>query len=79
MLDKKKHKKELFAVLLIAFSMLVTWGLNELGFFSRMELASFDHRVSMFRADKLIHEDVVVLLIDEASLQEMEWSTIHHL
>lgn len=72
MLDKKKHRKGLIALLLISSSLLVTWALNELGFFSRMELASFDHRVSMFRAEKPVHEDVVVLLIDEASLQEMD-------
>lgn len=71
MSDKKKYRKGLIALLLISSAVLVTWFLSELGFFSRMELASFDHRVSIFRADKPLHEDVVVLLIDETSLQEM--------
>lgn len=72
MSDKNKYRKGLIAVLLISSSLLVTWVLFELHFFSRMELASFDHRVSIFRADKPIHEDVVILLIDETSLQEMD-------
>jgi len=52
---------------------LTTITLQSLGLFSRMESASFDHRVGLFRADKSIHEDVVVILIDEESLQSMAY------
>jgi len=36
-----------------------------------MESASFDHRVGLFRSEQHIHDDVVVILIDEESLEFM--------
>jgi len=64
-------RKGLIMAMLVFSTVLVTWSLSELHFFSRMELASFDHRVSIFRSDKPIHEDVVLVLIDDESLQQM--------
>jgi len=52
-------------------SAFATITLQSLGLFSRIESASFDHRVGLFRSDQSIHEDVVVILIDEESLQVM--------
>ena len=59
------------ATLIIIASVLATLLLHSIDFFSRVEFATFDHRVGLFRSDKKIHEDVVVVLIDEESLQSM--------
>ncbi len=40
-------------------------------FFSRVESASFDHRVAKIRADKTLHADVMVILIDDESLRSL--------
>ena len=53
-------------------TLLTTVFLQSLDFFSRIESATFDHRVGLFRVDKFIHENVVVILIDEKSLQSMD-------
>jgi adenylate cyclase len=53
-------------------TLLTTVFLQSLDFFSRIESATFDHRVGLFRADQVIHENVVVILIDEKSLQSMD-------
>ncbi len=45
--------------------------LQYFGTFSRIELASFDHRIDVFRADASIHDDIVIVLIDEDSLQRL--------
>jgi adenylate cyclase len=57
--------------LITATAVLVTLLFQSLGIFSRIELASFDHRVSVFRSDKAIHSDIVIVLIDEDSLQRL--------
>lgn len=67
----KIRKKILASILLIAASVAVTILLDRLHFFARMELASFDHRVGVFRADKAVHADLLVVLIDDESLQRM--------
>ena len=57
---------------LIALSTLIlTLFLQSWGVFSRAELTSLDHRIEMFRSDQEINENVVVVLIDDASLQEL--------
>lgn len=53
-------------------SILLTLLLDWSGYFTRLELTSFDHRARLFRVDKAIHDDVVVVLIDEQSLQQMQ-------
>jgi len=58
-------------VLIVAATLLVAQLLQAWGVFSRIELASFDHRVELFRSDRKINENVVVVLIDDASLQEL--------
>ncbi|MDC1286682.1 adenylate/guanylate cyclase domain-containing protein [Gammaproteobacteria bacterium] len=65
------RKKVISLVLVVAATLLVTLLLQSWGVFSRIELASFDHRVGLFRSDREINENVVVVLIDEASLQEL--------
>ena len=57
---------------MVLFSILLTLLLEWMGAFTRLELSSFDHRAQLFRFDKKLHEDVVVLLIDEQSLQQMQ-------
>ncbi len=56
----------------IVVTLLTTLFLLLFGFFTRIESSSFDHRVEMFRSDKSIHSDVIVILIDEESLQHMD-------
>jgi adenylate cyclase len=56
---------------ILATTIITTLLLQSMGLFSRFELASFDHRVELFRADQPINENVIVILIDEASLQAM--------
>jgi len=63
--------KKISAALIVMVTLLTTVFLQSLDFFSRIESATFDHRVGLFRADKFIHENVVVILIDEKSLQSM--------
>ncbi len=53
-------------------TLLTTVFLQSIDFFSRIESTTFDHRVGLFRADEVIHENVVVVLIDEKSLQLMD-------
>ena len=65
-----KYKKTSI-ILTATIAVLVTLLLQSLGVFSRIESASFDHRVGMFRADKAIHDDIVIVLIDENSLQRL--------
>jgi adenylate cyclase len=65
------RSKQLLIGSIILAATLTTISLQSLGLFSRIESASFDHRVSLFRSDQRIHEDVVVILIDEESLQSM--------
>ncbi|MDJ0834022.1 MAG: adenylate/guanylate cyclase domain-containing protein [Gammaproteobacteria bacterium] len=67
----QNQRKTLIIIGLILISLALTALLNHFNFFSRLELASFDHRVSMFRSDKYIHEDVVLVNIDEETLQQM--------
>ena len=64
--------KKTSAALIVVVTCLTTVFLQSLDFFSRIESVTFDHRVGSFRTEKLIHEDVVVILIDEASLQSMD-------
>ncbi len=56
---------------IILASALTTITLQSLGLFSRIESTSFDHRVGLFRSEQRIHDDVVVILIDEESLAFM--------
>jgi adenylate cyclase len=63
--------KLLITALLILVSAVASLGLQALNLFSRIESASFDHRVSIYRSDQKIHEDVAIILIDEESLQDM--------
>lgn len=71
MSDNVTYRNGLIMTALILGAVVMTWLLTELHFFSRLELASFDHRVQVFRYDKSLHEDVVVVLIDDNSLQEL--------
>lgn len=64
--------KKISAAFIIITALATTGLLQSLDFFSRIESATFDHRVGLFRSEKLIHEDVVVILIDEESLQAMD-------
>jgi adenylate cyclase len=63
--------KNVSVTLLILIAVSLTYCFLWLGMFSRVESTSFDHRVGFFRSDKIIHEDVVIVLIDEKSLQKM--------
>jgi adenylate cyclase len=63
--------KQLSIAAIILAATLGTITFQNLGLFSRIESASFDHRVGIFRSDKKIHEDVILILIDEDSLQSM--------
>lgn len=65
-----KYKKTSI-ILTATIAVLVTLLLQSLGVFSRIESASFDHRVGVFRTDKAIHDDIVIVLIDENSLQRL--------
>ena len=65
-----KHKKTSIVIIVLA-TVLTTMALQSLHFFSRIESASFDHRVGFARSDTAIHDDVVIVLIDEKSLQDM--------
>lgn len=58
-------------VFIVTATLLATLLLQSWGVFSRIELTSFDHRVELFRSDREINENVVVVLIDDASLQEL--------
>ena len=69
--DKVTSRNVLIMTALVIGAVFITGLLTELHFFSRMELASFDHRVQVFRHGKSLHEDVVVVLIDDSSLQEL--------
>ena len=64
--------KKISAALIIITTLVTTGLLQSLDFFSRIESATFDHRIGLFRSEKHIHEDVVVILIDEESLQSMD-------
>jgi CHASE2 domain-containing sensor protein len=59
-------------VLSLVITLLTILLFQSIGGFSNFELATFDHRAGLFRADKTINDNVVVILIDEASLQSME-------
>jgi len=65
----KYKKTSIFIIVLTA--VLTTMALQSLHFFSRIESASFDHRVGFARSNTAIHDDVVIVLIDEKSLQDM--------
>ncbi len=65
------HNKRLVAIAIAIGAVLITWVFTEIHVFSRMELSSFDHRVHVFRFDKPLHEDIVVVLIDDESLQDL--------
>jgi len=56
---------------IVTTTLLITLSLQSWGVFSRIELASFDHRVELFRSDREINENVVIVLIDDVSLQEL--------
>lgn len=66
-----KMKNPIRMLLLVLLSAGVTTWLDHAQFFSRVETASFDHRVALFRSNESIHDDVVVILIDDESLQTM--------
>lgn len=57
---------------IITATVLSTFLFQHFGLFDRIESASFDHRAGMFRSEATIHPDVVVVLIDEDSLQYMD-------
>ena len=57
---------------IVALVVSVTLFFDAVSVFSRIESASFDHRVAVYRSDVEIHSDVVVVLIDDASLQAMD-------
>jgi adenylate cyclase len=65
----KYHKTSIIAIILTA--VLITLAFQSLYVFTRLESASFDHRVSFARSSTAIHDDVVIVLIDEDSLQKM--------
>jgi adenylate cyclase len=54
----------------ISIALLATF-LYLFGFFSRIEWLSYDYRMRLFKANSNGHPDVVVILIDEASLRAM--------
>lgn len=65
------NSKSVAIGLIVLLSVVTTLLLQSLSTFSRIEAASFDQRVSLFRSQTAIHEDVVIVLIDEYSLQTM--------
>ncbi len=67
-----KKSKIISVVAIISATLLTTILFQSVGLFSRIESASFDHRVGLFRSDSKIHADVVVILIDEESLRYMD-------
>jgi adenylate cyclase len=67
----KKYKPVFWGlVLALAISTIVS-ELHYFGVFKRLEWISYDWRMKLFNADKQAPENVVVILIDEASLQYM--------
>ncbi|MFT5505221.1 MAG: adenylate cyclase [Gammaproteobacteria bacterium] len=58
-------------VAIVLVAVLTTMAFQALHVFTRLESASFDHRVSFTRSSATIHDDVVIVLIDDSSLQKM--------
>ncbi len=69
---KATKSKIISAIAIIIATVASTFLLQSFGFFDRVESASFDHRVGLFRSDTNMHPDVAVVLIDEESLQYMD-------
>ncbi len=67
-----KKSKIISVAAVIILTLLSTFLLQTFGFFDRIESASFDHRVGLYRSETKLHPDVVVVLIDEESLQYMD-------
>ncbi len=64
-------KNLLRGLLLVLLGVGMTVWLDASNLFSRLELSSFDHRVAIFRSEKSLHDDVVIVLIDDHSLREL--------
>ena len=72
MINKSKNKQLSIITIMVICSILLTLSLEWMGAFNNLEFSSFDHRAKFFRYDKKLHQDVVVVLIDEQSLQQMQ-------
>ncbi len=66
------RRKSYWAIGLALSVAVMAWGVAAIGMFERIEWASFDQRMRLFRSKVPLHPDVAILMIDEASLQAMD-------
>lgn len=70
-MDKKEKKKIGIALLIAVIVSSLFIGLSNLDFFHSLEMKTFDKRLEKSKTNTDANKDVVVILIDEASLQLM--------
>ncbi len=70
-ISKRTHRL-LTTVIIVVFSVVAALLLQHTAIFSAIEWKTFDQRTSFFRTAKALNEQVAVVLIDEAALQEMD-------
>ena len=67
-----KQKKQIAGLILTLTVSFLVSVLYFSGILERLEFISYDQRMAFHRKDALLHDDIAVVLIDEASLQAMD-------